>query len=173
MPSYQEQRKMPKGSLTLSLNKAEFQRLLSVLDRAGDLDTSPAVQKGLREGANLMKEAGKANLASRNKTQTGNLKRSFKIKVTRRKKIGNNYALSGFKRGKNAGNHAHLVDRGAVNRYTKNAYTDKLGRRYPPHIYRGSVRGTHFWTDAVNTEGRRALNNLTNIIEQELNKLMK
>ena len=152
---------MAKGSLTISLNKAEFQRLLTVLDKAGDLDTSPAVQKGLREGANLMKEAGKSNLASRNKVNTGNLKKSFKIKVTRRKKIGNNYALSGFKRGKNAGNHAHLVDRGTAKRYTRKGY------------YRGSVRGTHFWTDAVNTEGRRALNNLTNIIEQELNKLLK
>lgn len=164
---------MAKGSLTIVLNKPEFQRLVSTLEKAGDLDTSPAVQKGLREGANLMKEAGKANLASRNKVNTGNLKRSFKIKVTRRKKIGNNYALSGFKRGKGGGSHAHFVDRGTLKRYTKSAYTDKLGRKYPAHISRGSMSGTHFWTDAVNTEGRRALNNLTNIIEQELNKLMK
>ena len=163
---------MAKGSLTIVLNKPEFQRLVSTLEKAGDLDTSPAVQKGLREGANLMKEAGKANLASRNKVHTGNLKRSFKIKVTRRKKIGNNYALSGFKRGKGGGNHSFLVSRGTTNRYTKSAYTDKLGRKYPPHIYRGAARGSRFWDDAVQTEGPRALNRLVDIIENELKKMM-
>ena len=156
MPSYQERGKMAKGSLTLSLNRGEFARLRYVLDKAGDLDTSPAVQKGLREGANLMKVAGQSNLAQRNKVKTGTLKKSFRIKVTRRKKIGNNYALTGFKRsnakkGIKGANHAYLVDRGT-----------KRG-----------ARGSYFWTDAVNTKGREALNNLTVIIENELNKMLK
>lgn len=157
--------------MTLTLNKEEYERLIKTLDEAGDLDTSPAVQKGLREGANAIKNAGKANLASRNKVKTGNLKRSMTIKVTRRKKVGSNYALSGFKRssGKNAvhgGNHAYLVDRGTVERYTKKGY------------YRGSVSkgrpktGSMFFTDAVDREGPRALDRLTTIIEGELKKLM-
>lgn len=157
---------MAKGDLTISLNKDEYNRLVTTLDKAGDLDTSPAVQKGLREGANSIMRAGKANLAARNKVKTGNLKGSFRIKVTRRKKIGSNYALSGFRRSSRfqrlkGGNHAYLVDKGTGLRWTSRSYA-----------FRGSAEGSFFWTDAVKSEGPKALNNLTDIIERELNKLM-
>lgn len=162
---------MAKGDLTIVLDKADYARLVKTLDEAGDIDTRPAIQRALRSGMQSMVSAGKSNLSMRNSTKTGNLKRSFTIKVTKRKKVGSNYALGGFKRsaGKNAiggGNHAHLVDRGTANRWTRRGY------------YRGSVSrgmpntGTRFWTDAVQSEGPRALNNLTNVIQSELKKLM-
>ncbi len=146
--------------MTIVLNKAEYERLVNTLDKAGDLDTSPAVQKGLKEGATAIKTTGKANLSTRNGTKTGNLKKSFTIKVTRRKKVGSNYALSGFKRGKGGGSHAHWIDKGTAVRHTKQGYS------------RGSITGTKFWSDAVQSEGPRALNNLVNIIEGELRKIM-
>lgn len=111
-----------------------------------------------------MKSAGQANLAARNKVQTGDLRKSFTIKVTRRKKIGRNYALTGFKRPKGA--HAHLIDRGTKKRWTSKGY------------YRGSVSrgrpqtGSLFFTDAVQTEGPRALNNLVSVIQSELKRMM-
>ena len=157
--------------MTIVLNKADYARLVKTLDAAGDLDTRPAIQRSLRDGANSMKTAGKANLSSRNNSVTGNLKRSFTIKVTKRKKIGSNYALSGFKRSTrynkiDGGNHAYLVDSGTRKRWTTQGY------------YRGSVSkgrpqiGTRFWRDAVQSEGPRALNNLVYVIEGELKKLM-
>lgn len=157
--------------MTITLNKAEYDRLIRVLDQAGDVDTSPAVQRGLRDGANSLKNAGKANLAARNNSVTGTLKKSFVIKVTRRKKIGSNYALSGFKRTSRkqnvrGANHAHLVDSGTARRWTKTG------------AYRGSVSkgspntGTRFWRDAVDSEGPKALNNLVYVIERELKKMM-
>ena len=169
--------------MTIVLNKADYARLVKTLDAAGDLDTRPAIQRSLRDGANSMKTAGKANLSSRNNSVTGNLKRSFTIKVTKRKKIGSNYALSGFKRSTRynkigGGNHSYLVDSGTRKRWTNKAYTDKLGRTYPSGMYRGSVSkgrpqiGTRFWRDAVQSEGPRALNNLVYVIEGELKKLM-
>ena len=159
--------------MTIVLDKAEYQRLQKTLDKAADLDTSPAVQKGLREGATSIQNKGKSNLASRNGTHKGNLKRSFKIKVTRRKKIGSNYALSGFKRSTRfnkvdgAGNHAHLIDRGTAKRWRlkDGKYTGSISRNRPN-------TGSRFWTDAVESEGPRAINRLVNIVENELEKLM-
>lgn len=162
---------MAKGEMTIVLNKAEYQRLVNTLNKAADVDTTPAVQRGLREGANTLKNAGKTSLATRNKEKTGNLRRSFTIKVTRRKKIGTNYAMSGFKRStknnKNGGgNHAHLIDRGTDKRYTlKGAYRGSISKGSP------NV-GSSFWTDTVETEGPRAMNRLVNVIESELRKLM-
>lgn len=163
---------MAKGDMTIVLNKAEYERLVNTLDKAADVDTSPAVQKGLRDGAKAMQNAGKSNLASRNGTYRGNLKRSFRIKVTKRKKIGSNYALSGFKRSSRfnkvdgAGNHAHLIDRGTAKRWRKDG-------RYTGSISKGNPHtGTKFWTDAVDSEGPKALKNMVNIIENELDKIM-
>ena len=162
---------MAKGELTLTLNKNEYERLVATLDRAGDIDTTPAIQKGLRDGVNAIKTAGKTNLAQRNQVRTGNLKKSFTTKVTKRKKVGSNYALAGFKRStasnkSRGGNAAHLVSRGTKVRYTKAG------------AYRGSVSkgspnvGSGFWDDAVQTEGPKAMNRLVNVIESELKKLM-
>lgn len=163
---------MAKGDLTITLDKKDYARLVSTLDKASDVDSTAAVNKGLRGGARAMMNAGKANLSQRNKVRTGNLKKSFAIKVTRRKKIGSNYALSGFKRSSRfnkikGGNAAHLVSEGTAKRWTRKGY------------YRGSVskgrpnEGSKFWSDAVQTEGPKALNNLVDIVERELNKMLK
>ena len=163
---------MAKGDLTIVLDKKDYERVVRTLDKAADVDTSQAVQKGLREGARDMMNAGKANLAQRNKVKTGNLRKSFAIKVTRRKKIGSNYALTGFKRSTRfnqvkGGNHSYLVDKGTAKRWTrKGAYRGSVSKNSPN-------TGSGFFTDAVQTEGPKALNRIVDIIENELNKLMK
>ena len=150
---------MAKGALTIELSKSDVaavNRWLSELDK---VDQSNTVQYALKQGALVIQNAGKANLAVRNKTHTGNLKKSFSIKVVKKKA----YALSGFKRP--AGAHAHLIDRGTDKRYTKKG------------AYRGSVSkgnpnsGSLFWTQAVTANGGRALNTLMNAIYDALEEI--
>lgn len=98
---------------------------------------------------------------------TGNLKRSFAIKIVKKK----GYGLSGFRRsapkkGIKGGNHAHLVDRGTAERYT-----------IKTHSYRGSVSrgrpytGSLFWTDAVESQGPQAVNRLVEAVYKSLQEI--
>lgn len=119
------------------------------------VDQKATIQRALKAGAEIIKGAGQTNLASRNKVVTGNLKKSFSIKVVKKKA----YALSGFKRPKGAA--AHLVDRGTKKRYTSRGY------------YRGQVTGTKFWTDAVETAGPKALNAVMDAIYKSLEEIRR
>ena len=106
-------------------------------------------------------DAGKANLASRNKEKTGNLKKSFGIRVNKSKA----YALGGHRRP--AGAHSYLIDRGTKKRYTaKGYYRGSISRNSPQH-------GTLYWTDAVNSNGEKALNSLMNAIYQALDEIRR
>lgn len=141
---------MAKGNLTIELSKSDVAAVNRWLSEMEKVDQSNTIQNALRQGAKVIQDAGKTNLASRNKVNKGNLKKSFSIKVVKKKA----YALSGFKRPKGA--HAHLVDRGTAKRYTGKGY------------YRGSAKGTMFWTDAVEANGGKALNTLMNAIYDAL-----
>ena len=132
------------------------------------VDQSKAIQYALNQGMRVIVNAGKMNLSSRNNVVSGNLKKSFSLRVNKKK----SYALGGFRRsaprkGIEGGNHAHLVDRGTVKRYTKKGY------------YRGSVSrgrpqtGTMFWTDAVNSQGPAALNKLMDAVYDALYEIMR
>lgn len=146
-------------NLTIELSKSDVIAVNRWLDKMDKVDQSNTVQSALREGAKIIMDAGKANLATRNKTKTGNLKRSFRMKVVKKKA----YALSGFKRP--GGNHSYLIDRGTDKRYTKKGY------------YRGSVskgspnKGSMFWTDAVQANGGKAVDRLMSAIYEALTKI--
>lgn len=120
-----------------------------------EVDQSATIQTALKSGAKIIESAGRTNLAARNKSKTGNLKKSFSVKVNKKKA----YALSGFRRPQGA--HAHLVDRGTTKRYTKKGY------------YRGAVKGSMFWTSAVESAGPRALNAVMDAIYDALNNLSR
>ena len=119
------------------------------------VDQKATVQTALKTGAEIIKGAGQSNLAARNNVVTGNLKKSFSIKVVKKKA----YALSGFKRPKGAA--AHLVDRGTRERYTRRGY------------YRGKVTGTRFWTDALEQSGPKALNDVMDAIYKSLEEIIR
>lgn len=150
---------MARGNLTIELSKRDVLAVNKWLDNMDKVDQKNTIQTALRQGAQMLVDAGKANLASRNKEKTGNLKRSFRIKVVKKKA----YALSGFKRP--AGNHSYLIDRGTNKRYTSKGW------------YRGSVskgspnRGSLYWTDAVQTNGGKALDRLMSAIYTALNQI--
>lgn len=145
--------------MTIELSKRDVILVNKWLANMEKVDQKNTIQTALREGAKLIMDAGKSNLAMRNKTKTGNLKRSFRIKVVKKKA----YALSGFKRP--GGNHSYLIDRGTDKRYTKKGW------------YRGSIsksspnKGSLYWTDAVEANGGRALDKLMSAIYTALSQI--
>jgi len=152
---------MASGELTIVLDKADYDRVQRWLSEFSTADQKSIVQNALRIGAKSLQAAGKSNLAQRNKVHTGHLKKSFGMRVVKKR----SYALVGFKRPGGAA--SYLVDRGTKKRWTTKGY------------YRGSVSkgkpntGSMFWTDAVNTEGRVALNKIMDAIYKSLDELAK
>lgn len=114
-----------------------------------EFDKSKTVKKGLRAAASVYVKKGKSNLRSRLKgTGRGSLINSFAIRE-KRNKPG---VLAGFRRStryiqyQEAGNHAHLVDKGTVRRKNRKGAN------------RGIMVGNYFWTDAAITEQQKAAN---------------
>lgn len=152
------------GNFTITLNERDYQALQKKFTQAAKIDKNHTIKSALDEGISYIKNAGASNLASRNKVVTGNLKRSLS------KRVKKTAAYAGFKRAtagkKDGGNHAHLIDRGTVKRYTRKGY------------YRGSISrgrpntGTSFWTDAVETEGPRAERTLMDGVYETISKIM-
>lgn len=150
---------MARGDLTITLDKAQADKLQQILTDLSEVDKSTVVANALEKGMKVITDAGRRNLQQRNKQKTGNLIGSIGIVVL--KKSQRSYG--GFRRPKGA--HAHLVDRGTAKRYTKKGY------------YRGSVskgqpnKGSLFFTDAVQQNGEAAINKLMDAIASEMNKV--
>ena len=125
-----------------------------------EVEKRPAIKSALTAGIKVIMDTGKTNLKNRNGVKTGNLKKSFTRKVAAKKLA----AYAGFKRsapGKRVqgANHSYLVDRGTSKRWTKRGY------------YRGSAKGTKFWTDAVQSQGHVAMNKLMDAIYNTLDNI--
>lgn len=137
--------------------------IFALVDELQNVDKNKSIKAGLRKAGRVFVSGGKRRLRERlipGRTRTGNLMRSFTVRV-KRHKLG---ALAGFKQAKfrgdvTAGNHAHLVDRGTVERYTKD------GR------YRGVMPANYFWDDTYMIDSGQALNELKKGIMEAVNKL--
>ena len=144
--------------------KDNIEYLIQGLD---DFEKSKAVKRGLRAGAGVFVTIGKRNLRSRLKgTGRGSLIDSFAIKV-KRYKPG---VLAGFRRsGKwikyvTAGNHAHLVDLGTDNRWTKKTYKGF-------NQYRGYMPANRFWSDAAVSGEQQAMNKVYEGVKRAVERL--
>lgn len=158
---------MSSGNMTFTFSEREYAELQKILGDISDVDKRQAIVATLKRATRNMVAGGKRNLASRNNTKRpkkkgGHLIKSFKTSSSKKKVV----AYAGFDRsGANKGNHAHLVDRGTVKRWTKKDY------------YRGSVskgtpnKGSNFWTDSVMAQGPKAMVSLRETIFQELVKI--
>lgn len=152
---------MAKGDLTFEMDKADYERMQRWLSQMSEADQKSIIQNALKIGARSLQNAGKSNLAARNQSITGKLKKSFGVRVVKKKA----YALAGFMRPGGAA--AHLIDRGTNKRWTAKGY------------YRGSIskstpnKGSMFWTDAVNTQGPEALNRIMDAIYQSLEEITR
>ena len=98
--------------------------------------------------------AGKENLSQRTKIKTGNLASSFRLKL-KREKLG---VLVGFN---SYGSHAHLIDRGTVERTTNSGAN------------RGKIIGNRFFDDAIADNENTAINKVYSGIERYLNNTIK
>lgn len=159
-----KKKEMARGEFTFTMNEGEFRKLQQSLNKMSKIDQSTAVQNPLKEGATKIMQAGKSNLSQRNKTKTGNLKKSFGVKVDKKRAA----AYAGFRRP--TGNHSHLIDRGTVERWTK--YNHPIYGRYRGSISRKKPNtGTSFWTDAVSQNGTIVMENLCEAIYAEMNRI--
>lgn len=148
--------------MSFTFSEREFAELQRILGDISEVDKRQAIIGTLRRATKNIVAGGKKNLASRNKKKTGNLSKSFKTSSSKKKVV----AYAGFSRsGANKGNHAHLVDRGTVKRWTKKGrYTGSVSKNQPR-------KGTNFWTDSVMAQGPKAMENLKNTIYNELAKI--
>lgn len=153
---------MAKGNMSFTFSEAEYAQLQRILGDIAEVDKRQAIMGVLRKATRNMILGGKRNLAARNKVKTGNLSKSFKTTSSKKKVV----AYAGFSRsGQNKGNHAHLVDRGTVKRWTKKGhYTGSVSKNQPK-------KGTMFWTDSVMAQGPKAMENLKDTIFNELAKI--
>ena len=127
-----------------------IERVYALVDELKGVDRNRAIRSGMIQGAKVFTRLGRKNLRARNDEHTGNLLQSMRWKSAR-----NSLAVyAGFERSykfealKGVGNHAHLVDRGTKDRYTKKGY------------YRGKMPASYFWTDTRNEGGGEAMRHI-------------
>lgn len=142
------------------IDRAEVDYLVRNLE---DFEKDKAVRDGLFSAGNVFKIEGRKRLRQSMKSGsrgvTGNLLKSFQVKV-KKNKPG---VLTGFKQGKDGGSHAHLVDLGTTERF----YTTKKGSRKST----GKVIGNLFWSDTEAQDYPKAMNELYKGIERGVNKI--
>lgn len=141
----------------------DYQKIDRLISGLNDIDKDKVIKQGLRDATAVFLRAGRNNLKERmkNKYHTGNLMKSFKNKV-KRMKLG---SIAGFD---GLGMHAHLVDQGTDERFTKG----KGKKRRKPHST-GKAIGNNFWTDAINSNKTIALDKVYTGIERAVNKILQ
>lgn len=132
-----------------------------------DIDKDKAVRGGLLKGGQILRRGGmrrlKVRMKAGSKGKTGNLLKSFIVRV-KRSKPG---VLAGFKQGKDGGNHAHLVDLGTIGRMQKSKNRKK---RYKGGSS-GAATANYFWTETRDSDYNAALNEVRTGIENFVEKV--
>lgn len=138
---------MNSGNVRIGAEMVGVERIYRLVDDLRQIDQNTAIKAGLRRGANVFIRTGRQNLRARNNEKTGNLMKSMRTRVKKRK-LG---ALAGFSmnysrmKEEGYGSHSWLVDRGTVKRKTKAGYN------------RGIMPASYFWTDTKNEAGSSAI----------------
>ena len=138
---------MSSGNVRIGAEMVGVERIYRLVDDLRQIDQNTAIKAGLRRGANVFIRTGRQNLRARNDEKTGNLMKSMRTRVKKRK-LG---ALAGFSmnysrmKEEGYGSHSWLVDRGTVKRKTKAGYN------------RGIMPASYFWTDTKNEAGSSAI----------------
>lgn len=128
-----------------------------------EIDQNKAIKAGLRKGAMVFIRLGRSTLRSRNNKHTGNLMKSFRVRVKRRK-LG---SLAGFSMNYSRmsedgyGSHSWLVDRGTVQRWTKKGQN------------RGIMPASYFWTDTKEQGSSEAIRAIEQGIHDAVKQMQK
>lgn len=146
-----------------SLNEQEYQAVMRKLGELSDAEKKPVIKKAMSQSGRILIAAGKSSFLALNKKKTGNLYRSFTSKFKKK----NTGILIGFRRGKGLGNHAHLIDRGTVNRYTKKGYF----RGRIAGTEHGKTGATYFWSDVVRTKGQEAMERIMDAVYEAVDSI--
>lgn len=139
---------MNSGNVRIGAEMVGVERIYRLVDDLRQIDQNTAIKAGLRRGANVFIRTGRQNLRARNNEKTGNLMKSMRTRVKKRK-LG---ALAGFSmnysrmKEEGYGSHSWLVDRGTVKRETKKTKKN-----------RGIMPASYFWTDTKNEAGSSAI----------------
>ena len=139
---------MSSGNVRIGVEMVGVERIYRLVDDLRQIDQNTAIKAGLRRGANVFIRTGRQNLRARNNEKTGNLMKSMRTRVKKRK-LG---ALAGFSmnysrmKEEGYGSHSWLVDRGTVKRETKKTKKN-----------RGIMPASYFWTDTKNEAGPSAI----------------
>lgn len=141
------------GDLTCTMNPDDVRRLNEKLNQLGNIVKEGIVQRGLREGANVILKETKSSIERHGFVKTGKLLGSAAIKT--RKKDGKVYV--GFKRPGGAA--AHLLDKGTAIRHTRTGAN------------RGRIVASNFHTDAVKRKKDEAMQVLYKSIEASLERI--
>lgn len=144
---------MNSGNVRIGAEMVGVERIYRLVDDLRQIDQNTAIKAGLRRGANVFIRTGRQNLRARNNEKTGNLMKSMRTRVKKRK-LG---ALAGFSmnysrmKEEGYGSHSWLVDRGTVKRETKKTKKN-----------RGIMPASYFWTDTKNEAGSSAIREIEN-----------
>ena len=143
---------MNNGSVKIGAEIVGIERINRLVADLREIDQNKAIKAGLRRGANTFIRTGRQNLKARNNEKTGNLMKSMRTRVKKRK-LG---ALAGFSMNysrmaeEGYGSHSWLVDRGTKKRETKKKQN------------RGIMPASYFWTDTKNEGGTAAIREIEN-----------
>lgn len=144
---------MAQSDLTMTMDPEDVRKLNEKLNQLGAVVKEGIVQRGLREGANIILKETKASIERHNFIRTGKLLSSAAIKT--RKKDGKVYV--GFKRP--AGAAAHLLDKGTAVRHTRTGAN------------RGRIVASNFHTDSVRRKKDEAMQVLYKSIQASLERI--
>lgn len=137
------------------IDQAEIDYLVRSLEK---IEEDKAIKTGLNKAGQVFKVGGRQRLRQRMKSGskgiTGNLQNSFKVRVKR----NHPGVLIGFEQGK--GNHAHLVDRGTVERFQ---------RKNNKSV--GKMPANYFWTDTESMDNNKAIDRLYEGIEKAVQNI--
>lgn len=146
--------------IQIATETVNLERMLRGIDKLAKLTQHRHTKEGLRRAGRHLRNVGRRELrmSIKGKKGTGNLYRSMSVKLKRRRSNAGG-ALVGFRRGKDGGNHAHLVDLGTKPRYTRRGK------------YRGRVAGSRFWTMTKERESRKAMDYVVGGIKQAVRSI--
>lgn len=142
----------------IEVKQIDIESIAYLVRSLENFEKDKAIKRGLLDAGNVLKSGGKQRLRERLKDKKGgkgNLLRSFQVRV-KRNKPG---VLAGFRRGKAGGNHAHLVDRGTKQRFTKSGES------------RGRMPANSFWSDTENQDSAKVIDRLFTGVERAVENI--
>lgn len=149
---------MPRGELSLYFDPKSLAAVYAKLNQLSEIERDAVINKGLSDGAGIIRRETNKNMHNKVKRRKGNLYSSLsKLKRRNAKKWGPAYYV-GFKRPQGAA--AHLIDKGTNERWTKKGY------------YRGKVTPRLFHTQSVERKGEEALRRVEESIRISIDRIM-